>query len=156
LPNEMLVSKIKTDNLQKITSDDQITKINRSKIELSVSGVNRENLARVGDYSRFYQRSKSVAIYQLKEAFPTLNQNYNFMLEENKPMKVDSDHEYKPMTDVIFVEPNPLLIQKIAEKDAIIKDLTAKLNEFERISSFEFDGLELPADYYENDAYSDR
>lgn len=64
--------------------------------------------------------------------------------------------------EVIFTDANQMLQQKldeqkseIAEKDAIIRDLTDKLNEFERISYFEFDSLDLPDDYYENDAYSD-
>jgi hypothetical protein len=60
------------------------------------------------------------------------------------------------ITEVVFMDQNPMLLERLADKDAIIKELTAELNEFKRISWFEFDSLDLPDDYYENDAYSDR
>lgn len=63
---------------------------------------------------------------------------------------------FNAKTEIVFVDQNPMLLQRLADKDAVIKELTAKLSEFERMSYFEFDGFDLPDDYYENDAYSDR
>jgi hypothetical protein len=39
---------------------------------------------------------------------------------------------------------------------AEIEYLRKELSEFRRTSLFEFDGLDLPDDYYENEAYSDK
>jgi hypothetical protein len=39
---------------------------------------------------------------------------------------------------------------------AEIEYLRKELDEFKRVSIFEFDGLNLPDDYYENEAYSDK
>lgn len=64
------------------------------------------------------------------------------------------------VTEVIIMDTNLKLVEEItkksmsiAEKDLLIQELTAKLAEFERIHQFESDGLDLPDDYYENDAY---
>jgi hypothetical protein len=37
-----------------------------------------------------------------------------------------------------------------------IKYLRKELNEFKRMSLFEFDSLDLPADYYDDDTYLDK
>lgn len=74
--------------------------------------------------------------------------------EANAPTKID-EVGY-PTKEVIFVNTSPGLLQKLAEKDEKIKELIAKLNKFERACAFEFDSFDLPDDYYENDAYSDR
>lgn len=72
----------------------------------------------------------------------------------NEPEKVDKAGY--AVKELIFVDTSPLLSQKLAEKDKKIQELIAKINEFERACVFEFDSFDLPDDYYENDAYSDR
>lgn len=73
---------------------------------------------------------------------------------ENEPLK--GDRVGRGVKELIFIPSDELLNRKLAERDAKIYELTMKLREFERKSIFEFDGLDLPNDYYENDAYSDR
>jgi hypothetical protein len=63
-----------------------------------------------------------------------------------EPSKVDMPR--RGITELIFVE-DPLLLQKIKEKDAIIQELISELKE---ARVFESDGFDLPDDYFENDA----
>lgn len=162
--NDTHVSKIKIDDRQTLISDDQIRKIPRSREEFSVSGVDKKEvepvkneqatkIVHVGDYTRPYQRTKNVVGYGLRNVFHSPDQIY-FISQENETMRVTGDREYKTMMGVMIVMGlNQSLSQRIDEKNAIICDLTTKLEVFERRLSFESKGLDLPDDYYDDDYY---
>jgi hypothetical protein len=64
----------------------------------------------------------------------------------DKPSQIDK--ALRGITEVIFVD-DPLLLQKIKEKDAIIQELISELKE---VRIFESDDLDLPDDYLESNS----
>jgi hypothetical protein len=160
VPNDMRVSEIRVDNREIMISVDQIPKINQVRPSLkffvdkeSVEPVKIEQatkIAHVEDYRRFYQRSKSIVSYDLRDVFHTPDQIYNFRLEENEAMKVAGDREYKTIMEVITMGLNQSLFKRLEEKDVIIQDLTTRLEKFERKLSFVPSGLVLPEGYFDD------
>lgn len=73
----------------------------------------------------------------------------DFLYRETE-MKIGSDHVALTRVDVVIF--NDQLIRKCVEQAAKIRELKAELNS-KRI--FESNDLDLPEDYYENDAYLD-
>lgn len=74
---------------------------------------------------------------------------------ENMPLKDDKEEiniSFLTRLEVIDLKDTDALIAELAEKDAKMLELEAKLDEYERMSRFQFDDFDLPANYYENDA----
>ena len=129
-----------------------VSVINKEKVDRNVSNVEQANMVIFsGDYRPHYSRPEPFSGDHLSiELLPNWDRIPMFEENEMTSMKVAFADNCNCMMEVIVMDPNQLLLQKMADKDAVIYELNAKLNEFERKLSFVPNGLVLPDNYFDD------